>query len=260
MINVSIIFGIILNLNIVFAHENKKYNGYFTTHTEQDSSEHGPTISNLKINDKESINIWAPEVNYETLNMKPLSSTIKQALSNPSVYFRSSSVEAVSRFKEFSSKVRSCLSKYKWPQTVSCIDKVEICFDDKSAKEMCSWESYQKFDKCAPSELGAEGLRKCFEKDSSVFDLYTKCFSEKAEYFLMFNIYGKNAKLRDYYTIESKYYSDNEGRILCRFTYQKNKYHLVSVLPSATDRPPLTLIPNDVYVQDNLYQFQKFKK
>lgn len=94
--------------------------------------------------------------------------------------------------------------------------------------------------------------------DEKLFSLLSKCFDEKAELNFMFNAYGAEVNRRNYFTLDSYFYSHEVGSIFCRFTVMDNKnYQLVYIYPSMTSRPGLTVIPKEIYVRDNYYELMR---
>src|SRR5690606_9919803 len=136
----------------------------------------------------------------------------------------------------------------KWPENLECTSKFEICFGEDSNLYVCDFESLL----VDFSGHEDERLKNSFRRSERVFDLFNKCFDETALVELTFEIYGEEALRRNYYTLDSHYYTHKHGGMRCRFTVMGgSSYRLVALSNHELGRPELSLVPLDLYVKDH---------
>lgn len=220
----------------------------------------GPFYEMITVKNR-NVTIFTPKINEETLSITPRPEEITKSVKFPGKFFIDDTRVAIESFEKLTKEYRDCINSKKWPKKTECLKNIDICFGKDYGPSVCDWDRHEKISECAPQIEGRLGLLKCLKSDEDVFNLFSKCFEPNTDLLLMFNIYGANADRRNYYTLDSSFYTHATGQIYCRFTVMNNKeYQLVQIDDFNLGRPGLTMIPKELFVKDNYYELFEVQK
>lgn len=122
-----------------------------------------PAAEGIKINN-EKVTIWAPEINQETMHIKPRPEKVAEALKHPGEFFRKDAEKAYKNFREFSHNYQKCINSKKWPQKAECLNMLDICFGTDLGPSLCDWEQHETISKCAPQHKKKKRTLRLFEQ------------------------------------------------------------------------------------------------
>lgn len=191
--------------------------------------------------------IWAPQIEFKTLEMKPRSSLISKAIKAPATFFRKDIQQAKEQFEIFRKSYNDCRSSKTFNQSKECLKMISVCHED-TPNYPCFYEKSLMI--CLEKDL------KCLSNDD-IFPAFNQCLSTNIDMMgFMFEIYDSDAKRRPYYTIQTGI-NKSKATVNCSFTYFKNKYYLIELSDTTLSRPSRNIVPKEIYIRDNLYELEK---
>ncbi|WP_408099183.1 hypothetical protein ACJVC5_09750 [Peredibacter sp. HCB2-198] len=245
---IFVIFLIISSVGHAETNEWAKYDWVTVNTKGRDPLNGGPLLKYIQ-QEPRKIYVYSPAINLETIEISPRPTKVVTAIQQPEIYFKKEIEIAIQQFDNLSKDFLNCSNSKPWPEKTECLKKIEICFEKSSNIQLMPCFDIGMLQMCK------QKMPNCLH-EKEAFQNFLRCFSPNIDLGFMYEIYNKEAKIRPYYTLDVGPFEPSPD-IHCRFTYYKNKFHLIEILFKTFERPELNVIPKKTHVEDNIYELKK---
>lgn len=260
LMKLSAFFFSILLLLTSFAVEKEVLQDKFKTY-QLNPNIYGEKKTHIVPLENETVIIFSPLLDSVVVRSKPYPSKVQQALAEPGTFFYESLNKGVNDFRFFSKEYVKCIQSNLGSKKVSCTQKFEVCNGENNGI-LCNWDTHETIGRCG--KISRKDLVRCFEENLKVFDSFNKCFQPRTTLYFTFEVFGSDARLRSYYTLESRYINnETDEKISCRFTVtpgSPTRYSLIEISNAELDRPQISSIPLGLYVKDHYNDLLELQK